>query len=46
MLLYLLIIIVICFLTIYLYNYQQRVQDHIQKTDKMHMMIEEMYKKV
>ena len=33
MLLYLLIIIVICFLTIYLYNYQQRVQDHIQKTE-------------
>lgn len=45
MLLYLLIILTIIFLTIYFYN-QNRVNEHIKKTDDMHNMIEEMYKKV
>ena len=46
MLLYLLIILTIIFLTIFFYNYQNRVNEHIKKTDDMHNMIEEMYKKV
>jgi len=46
MLLYLLIILTIVFLTIYFYNYQNRVNEHIKKTDDMCNMIEEMYKKV
>ena len=46
MLLYLLIILIIIFLTIYFYNYQNRVNDHIIKTNDIHEMIEEMYKKV
>jgi len=44
MLLYLLIILTIIFLTIYFYNYQNRVNDHIIKTNDE--MVEEMYKKV
>ena len=46
MLLYLLIILIIIFLTIYFYNYQNRVNEHIKNTNDMHKMIEEMYKKV
>ena len=44
MLLYLLIILTIIFLTFYFYNYQNRVNEHIKKTNDN--MIEEMYKKV
>lgn len=43
MLFYLLIILIIIFLTIYFYNYQNRVNEHIKKDENM---IEEMYKKV
>lgn len=44
MLLYLLIILTIIFLTIYFYNYQNKANKHIKKTDDN--MIEEVYKKV
>jgi len=45
-LVYLLLAIFISLFIIYIYNYQKRVKDHIQKNDEMYKLIKELHNKI